>query len=205
MSVALHTALKPVMGTHAIIVPGANGEFTVTMMAWEDGAFTIPLTDNSVVTVEDTIYISIIVPDVVADSFSVNVIRIYASATPGSSAIQYDLLTDGCPAEGLSHGLMGVTQNGNSFEALFAMKVFKISGSELVYLSADVSICNGTCEKDCSVRSFAPKSGTTDIATVSMALFAEKTAQYSSSTFDRFSLPFTMGSLLLSLLFVKLV
>uniref|UniRef100_A0A8C5LNZ3 ZP domain-containing protein n=1 Tax=Leptobrachium leishanense TaxID=445787 RepID=A0A8C5LNZ3_9ANUR len=202
-TVSLNTTLKPVMGVSTITVPGANGQYIVTMLAWINEEFNEPLTEDTVVRVEDTIYISVIVPELDANFFALYVNRIYASASPGST--EYNLLSDGCPATGDAEGLMSVRQNGNGTEARFAMKVFKITSSDFVNLFADVSVCNGTCVKSCSIRSAKSEKSTGDTATVSVTLSAEDTLQYSSSTIDRFSVPFTISSLFLSLLFVKLM
>uniref|UniRef100_A0A8C5P7A1 ZP domain-containing protein n=1 Tax=Leptobrachium leishanense TaxID=445787 RepID=A0A8C5P7A1_9ANUR len=203
-TVVLNSTLNPVLGVTEIAVPGGNGNVTVNMAAYEFAEFVQPLSEQSVVKVEDTIYISVNAPELDAGSFSVQVTRIFATS-PLSPGIQYDLLTGGCPAAGVGEGLLSVIRNGNGTESRFAMKVFQITGSATVDLFAVLTLCNNRCVQTCPISTGRSGESTGDTATVSVGLTAEDKADYSSGTFNRFSLPFTMSSLLLSILFVKLM
>uniref|UniRef100_A0A8C5PRV9 ZP domain-containing protein n=1 Tax=Leptobrachium leishanense TaxID=445787 RepID=A0A8C5PRV9_9ANUR len=143
-TVKLNTTLNPVVGLSAIAGPGGNAEYIVLMEAFINEGFIEVLTVDTIVAVEDTIYISVNVPELEGSSFAVSVNRIYAT---GVSAVQYDLLSDGCPAGGEAEGLLIVRQNGNSTESRFALTVFQIAGSPMVNLFAELSICTGTCVK----------------------------------------------------------
>uniref|UniRef100_A0A8C5QSF8 ZP domain-containing protein n=1 Tax=Leptobrachium leishanense TaxID=445787 RepID=A0A8C5QSF8_9ANUR len=170
-SIALNSTLNPVIGLVIIDVPGlhGNGKFTVTMQAFTNEDFTGPVTDQTPLKVEDNIYISVIIYDLDANNFALKVTGIFASPTPDSTT-QYDLLKNGCPATGDAEGLVSVRQNGNSAEARFAMKVFKITNSDFVNLSANVTICNGTCVQDCSLRSLASEYSSAGSAIITLPL-----------------------------------
>ncbi|XP_075706696.1 pancreatic secretory granule membrane major glycoprotein GP2-like [Rhinoderma darwinii] len=203
--VMLNFTLKPVTSTTDISVPGVNGALTVTMNIYLESSFTSePITDTTVLTVEQTVYVQVWIPGLEADTFSVKVISLYV--TPGGTEPEdgkmYNLTTgsNGCPNTEYGADIITVLQNGNSTEARFAMKVFKITGQDYVKLFADVTICTSNCAVACgskSVRSSLPS----NVASLSVELIAE--SKISSGATDRFSLTWTLVSLISSLLFAK--
>ncbi|XP_069478935.1 uromodulin-like isoform X2 [Ambystoma mexicanum] len=103
MSVALATALKPILGFSNIALPGGVGTMIAMMAAYTDPAFAVPYTESSLTLyVEDTLYVSAIIPDLDAVSFSMAVTRLYATGVNDPNATpQYDIINNGCPSAGL--------------------------------------------------------------------------------------------------------
>ncbi|KAG8588740.1 hypothetical protein GDO81_006081 [Engystomops pustulosus] len=204
--VKLNVTLTPIVVTKPITVPGVTGQLEITMGVFIENTFTVMLTENAVVNVEDTLYIRVWMPTLEADTFSIKVIRIYA--TPGGTGPQdgmvFNLTSgfDGCPDPQYGIGLISVLQNGNGTEARFAMKVFKITNQDYVKLFADVTICPSACPSNCKER--AGKSYLPDnVASLSVELTASD--NLSSGATDCFSMVWTLVSLISSLLFAKYI
>ncbi|XP_068125329.1 uromodulin-like [Hyperolius riggenbachi] len=174
MSVQLNVLL-PVLGTTTINVPGTNINLTLSMVVYKDSAFSSLLSEDDLLFLGDTIYISVVVPALDVTHYKLLVTTIYATGQ-GTNTTNYDLLVNGCPASGLADGLITVISNGNYSESRFAMKTFQISGSESVILYAVVLICTESCIPDCSSQRKLPKTQGKP-ATVSLSLGA-------SSSFD---------------------
>ncbi|XP_040182455.1 uromodulin-like [Rana temporaria] len=94
INVILNVTLKPVIGTTVISSPTGNGSYAAVMMAYKDSQYTTLLTEDDPLTVENTIYLSVTVPDLDVNTFKLKVVNIYASPT-NSSDQQYYLLNDG--------------------------------------------------------------------------------------------------------------
>ncbi|PIO26264.1 hypothetical protein AB205_0219030 [Aquarana catesbeiana] len=94
MNVTFNVTLHPVLGTTVINGPTGNGSYTAIMMAFTDSTYTTPLSDSGTLTVEDTIYLSVRLPDLDVNTFKLKVVNIYASPT-NSSAQNYYLLQNG--------------------------------------------------------------------------------------------------------------
>ncbi|XP_073457271.1 uromodulin-like [Aquarana catesbeiana] len=150
MNISLNVTLHPVTGISVINGPTANATYTALMMAFKNPDFTTPLSDSDTLKVEDTIYISVLIPDLAANTLNLKVLNIYASPTE-SSTIRYYLLQKGCPASDVSADQLTVVNNANGTEARFAMKVFKIASSDNVYFYAELRLCTSTdCTTTCS-------------------------------------------------------
>ncbi|CAH2306678.1 Hypothetical predicted protein [Pelobates cultripes] len=201
ISVALNSTLKPIIGSTQITVPEVNAVYTVNMLAFVKDDFTSPLTEEYALYVEDNVYISVNIPDLDGNAFSLIVDSIYAYPD-NSNTTSYELLSNGCPAGGLTSGLMSVVNNGNGTEARVIMKAFQITGSTTVSLRAVVKICNATCVPTCNVRADSP-AGSQNSAEVTLTLNAQDATGDSSGALDRFSMPWTLCLLLMSLMFVS--
>ncbi|XP_056413430.1 pancreatic secretory granule membrane major glycoprotein GP2-like isoform X2 [Hyla sarda] len=201
--VSLNVTLKPITGITGLSVPGVTGSFPITMAAFTDSSFTVPVTADTVLLVEQVIYIQVWIPNLQADSFAVKVIRLYA--TPGGSTPQDGLIfnltsgIDGCPDPTYGDQI-SVLQNGNGSLTRFALKVFKITGQDLLNLYADVTICTSACEANC-IKKDLGSSAPENVATVRLPLEAQ--SDPTSGATDRFSLSWTLVSLISSLLFAK--
>ncbi|KAM4701962.1 uncharacterized protein O3C94_002875 [Discoglossus pictus] len=204
LSAKLNVTLNPKLGITQITAPETNAVMTVTMAVYVNPDFTNLVDESTVLTVEQSVYVSVLIPDLDADAFSVKVVKIYAKAPTDPSDTQYTILDNGCPYKDLGYDLISIIRNGNTNEARFTMKVFQISGFSNVNLFADVTICKDNCTEDCSTKSSINDRASQSTATVSVFdLYAEE--KVDSGAFDRFSMPWTLSSLLMSLLFVKLV
>ncbi|KAM8977292.1 uncharacterized protein RCH25_042705 [Pelodytes ibericus] len=173
-TVALNVTLKPIIGTTQLVVPQANAVFTVNMMAFTDDQFSKPLTASSILYVEDTIYLSVSIPNLAADSFALKVLRIFASPTDDVTGPLYDLLSGGCPDQTVGAGLVSVIENGETAESRFKMNVFQIADSLIVNIYAVVTICEGTCIPVCTGAKSADVSE--NVATVSVLVTANVSA-----------------------------
>ncbi|XP_075190200.1 uromodulin-like [Anomaloglossus baeobatrachus] len=200
---ALNITLKPITGSTDISVPGVTGVMNVVMTVFIDDQFTQPVTDSTTLTVEQTVYIQILMPELEANQFSVKVIRLYATpgATDPGAGLLYNLTSglDGCPDRTYGVGLIFVINNGNGTEARFSMNIFKITNQDYVNLYADVTICNTTCAVNCnqkSGKSYTPE----NVASVNVELVAE--SDPTSGASGRFSTSWTLVSLI-SLLIAK--
>ncbi|XP_040182460.1 pancreatic secretory granule membrane major glycoprotein GP2-like [Rana temporaria] len=205
INVALNMTLHPILGSTEITGPSGNGTYTALMMAFKNAEFTTPLSDSETLTVEDTIYISVLIPDLAAGTFNLKVVTIYASPTE-SSPIKYYLLQNGCPASDVSADQLSVVTNGNGTEARFAMKVFKIASSANVYLYADLSLCTAAdCATTCTSQSKSDLSQ--NIAgRVSIYLDAADTSyNLDASSASGFSMPWTLSALIFSWILMKLM
>ncbi|XP_069827923.1 uromodulin-like isoform X2 [Dendropsophus ebraccatus] len=203
--VALNISIKPILATTDLSVPGVSGSFPITMAVYTEPSFTTLVTGDTTLHVEDTVYLQVWIPNLEADKFTVKVTRIYA--TPGgvspSDGPTYNLTSgsNGCPDPQYGVGLISVLQNSNSSQSRFAMKVFKITGYDFINLYADVTICTtAACRVVCSQRALG-SADTGNVARVSVTLSAE--GDLFSGTSDRFSMSWTLVSLISSLLFAK--
>ncbi|XP_069478922.1 uromodulin-like [Ambystoma mexicanum] len=208
MSVSLATALKPVLGAIDIALPGGLGTVIALMVAYTDPAFSVPYTESSQpLYIEAPLYVSVIIPDLDAASFSLAVTRLYATGdNDPNAALQYDIITNGCPSAGLGE-LLTIRNNGNSNEARFEIKVFKITNSDYLYLFADVTICRGQCIPGCNGQRAGRigKSGDSSTGQVGTGPFEGMKSDPTSGASDRFSWTWTVNSLLLSLLGLRLL
>ncbi|XP_073431656.1 pancreatic secretory granule membrane major glycoprotein GP2-like [Dendrobates tinctorius] len=175
--VALNITLKPVSETTDISVPGVTGTLTVIMTVFIDDQFSQPVTIDTVLTVEQTVYIQVLMPELDANQFNIEVIRIYA--TPGGVDPQtgpvFNLTSGshGCPDPQYGVGLISPINNGNGTEARYSMKVFKITGQDFVQLYADVTICASNCAVNCNEKSAARSSTSDNVATIKVSLTAD--------------------------------
>ncbi|XP_069478921.1 uromodulin-like [Ambystoma mexicanum] len=206
MSVDLATALKPVLGAADIQLPGGLGTVIAMMAAYTDSAFAVPYIESSQpLNVEDPLYVSVIIPDLDAASFSLAVTRLYAtSINDPNAALQYDIITNGCHSADLGD-LLTIRNNGNSNEARFEIKVFKITGSDFLYMFADLAICRGQCIPGCNGAGRIGKSGDSSTGQVGTGPFEGMKSDPTSGASDRFSWTWTVNSLLLSLLGLRLL
>ncbi|XP_075460075.1 uromodulin-like isoform X3 [Ascaphus truei] len=152
MSVALNVSLNPLISVTQLTVPEVEEVFTVTMEAYRNPDFTDPITADASppLTVEQEVYISVVIPALEANTYAVKVINIFATPTSDPSSPERFLLVEGgCPIL----NLVSVVGNGLTNEARFSMRVFQISGYSSVFLHADVKMCEGTCPTTCSVVS----------------------------------------------------
>ncbi|XP_077314456.1 pancreatic secretory granule membrane major glycoprotein GP2-like [Lithobates pipiens] len=200
----LNVTLHPVIGTTVINGPTANASYVAVMVAYTDNQYTIPLSDSDTLTVEDTIYLSVKVPDLDVNSFKLKVVNIYASAT-NSSDQKYYLLKNGCAGSDVPPDQLTVESNGVGIESRFPMKVFKISNSNTVYLYADLALCTTDCTTTCG--SLAKDASSPDIAgRVSIFLDATENNYYlDTSSASGFSMPWTLPALIFSWILMKLM
>ncbi|XP_072277761.1 pancreatic secretory granule membrane major glycoprotein GP2-like [Pyxicephalus adspersus] len=171
------------------------------MVAYKDITFTTLLSDNDPLYVEDTVYISVVIPDLDTNNFKVKVTNMYAF--PGEAIFpKYNLLTNGCNPGGLAANQMTTIQNGVNNEARFAMKVFQISGFNSVKITADVVICTDNCATDCSSQGKSADNQA-DAVTVSISLDAGERYDFSSA--NSLSVIWTLNTLIFSWIFVMLM
>ncbi|XP_073524127.1 pancreatic secretory granule membrane major glycoprotein GP2-like [Phyllobates terribilis] len=201
--VSLNITLKPVSGSTDIAVPGVTGTLNVIMTVYTDDAFTQQVTADTSLTVEQTVYIRIVMPELDGNLFNIKVIRLYATpgATDSGTGMLFNLTSgsDGCPDPQYGVGLISVLNNGNGTEARFSMKVFKITNNDYVQLYADVTICNSTCIVNCNQKS--GKSSTPDnVATLNVELIADSNPLSGATSCS--SMSWTLVSLI-SLLIAK--
>ncbi|XP_069478923.1 uromodulin-like [Ambystoma mexicanum] len=208
MSVTLLTTLTPILGVNNIQLPGGVGTVFVMMLGYTDPAFAVPYTGNTLtLNVEDPLYVSVIIPDLDAASFSLAVTRLYATGINDPNATpQYDIITNGCPSAVLADSLT-IRNNGNYSEARFEIKVFKITNSDYLYLFANVTICQGRCIPGCNGPRAGRigKSGDSSTGQVGTGPFERMTPDPTSWASDRFSWTWTVNSLMLSLLGLRLL
>ncbi|XP_073459754.1 pancreatic secretory granule membrane major glycoprotein GP2-like [Aquarana catesbeiana] len=204
INVTLNVTLHPIIGTTVINGPTGNASYAALMMAFKDNTYTTALSDSDTLIVEDTIYLSVRVPDLDANTFKLKVVNIYASPT-SSSDQKYYLLQNGCPSSQISSDQLTVDSNGVGTESRFPMKVFQITSSNTVYLYADLALCSSDCNSTCSPQS--KSDGSPDIAgRVSIFLDASDTYYYLDNSSARgFSMPWTLSALIFSCILVKLM
>ncbi|XP_053562946.1 uromodulin-like [Bombina bombina] len=203
LTASLNITLNPKLGTTQIIEPETNALLTVIMTAYTDPEFVTMVTDGTPLTVEQFIYISVLIPHLEAERFSTKVLNIYASANQNGSLPIY-ILSGGCPYPEVDYNIVSTIKNGYGNEARFRMKVFQIYGFNSVHLFADVTICETNCSSECEDSKSRQDRQEGNVVTVRVLdLFAEEIID--SGAFKYFSLSWTLSSLLMSLLFVKLL
>lgn len=200
-NIQLNVTLKPILGSSSISVPGINANLAVNMGVYKDSSFTTLLADTDLLYVDDTIYVSVVIPNLDASIFKIKVMSMYAF--PGGAVTPvYDLLTNGCPASGVLANQMTVIANGVGNEARFAMQVFLLTGFNSVMLSANVSLCSSNCALGCNAQSrSADIQGTPVTVTVSL----DSTTPYDVSSASGFSVAWTLSTLTLSWISVMLM
>ncbi|XP_077312070.1 uncharacterized protein LOC143933026 [Lithobates pipiens] len=147
-SFPLHTSVT----LHPTLGPIANASYSVYMRAYKDNRFVTPLSNSYPLYVQDTVYISVVVPDLDVNTFNFKVVNIYASPT-NSGSNKYYLLKNGCPSKDVSTDDLTVESNGVGAESRFAMKVFQNTNSYTAYLYAEVALCTNNCSSTCSSQS----------------------------------------------------
>ncbi|XP_077154844.1 pancreatic secretory granule membrane major glycoprotein GP2-like [Ranitomeya variabilis] len=203
--VSLNFTLKPVSGSTDISVPGVTGTMTVIMTVFVDAELSQPVTPDTVLYVDQTVYIQILMPDLDADEFNIKVMSLYATpgATDPGTGLLFNLTSgsDGCPDPQYGVGVISVLNNGNGTEARFAMKIFQITNQVYVRLYAVVTICASNCAVNCNEKS--GRSSTSDnVATIQLELTADSSIYDGAS--DRSSTSWSLVSLsLISLLIAK--
>lgn len=122
----------------------------VDMFAYTDPDFLVPYTyATPYLFIDDPLYVGVKIPDLDDALLSVIVTRLYATELNDPYYMpQYDIVSEGCPSNDFRDSLT-IKQNGNTAEAQFGLHVFQINGSQMLYLFADVEICNGTCTPVC--------------------------------------------------------
>ncbi|XP_040182642.1 uncharacterized protein LOC120915894 [Rana temporaria] len=182
----------------------ADGSYTVYMTAYKDNQFITQLSDSDILHVGDTIYISVLIPDLDTTAFHLKVASIYASPNE-SSSIKYYLLQDGCPSSNISAGDLTVDSNGVGTESRFSLKVFKISSSYSVYLYAEVVLCISNCITNCSSQSrskiIQPIAGRASIFLDA----ANYDYNFGTRSASGFSMPWTLSALIFSWILMKLM
>lgn len=203
--VSLATTLNVTMGLIDILLPGGAGSVTVLMIAYTDSTFDVPYTQTTTVNVQDPLYVSVSIPDLDASRFSVRVTRLYATGISDPNADQqYDIITDGCPSAQLGD-LLTTVVNGRNTEARFVVQAFQITNMDSLYLHAKVEIClsnpcNETCGSSRSGRIASPSSLLTG-----GPFQADNLDGFANGASSRFSWIWTVNSLLLSLLGLRLL
>ncbi|XP_077314452.1 uromodulin-like isoform X3 [Lithobates pipiens] len=204
VAVTLNVPVKPVFGTTVINGPTGNGSYAAVMIAYTDSTYTTPLSDSDILTVEDIIYLSVGVPDLDVNTFKLKVVNIYASPSDSSDQ-KYYLLQNGCQVSGVSPDQLTVDSNGNGTESRFAMKVFKITSSNSIYLYADLRLCTTDCITTCSSQS---KSDVSQNIAGRVRIYLDATdTNYllDTSSASGFSMPWTLSALIFSWILMKLM
>ncbi|OCT56272.1 hypothetical protein XELAEV_18000367mg [Xenopus laevis] len=195
----MDTALFPLnvaTGINTTILPGVIGKITVSMAVFTDSSFTNAVTVNTLLVVEQMVYVSVLMQTV--DNYALKVVNLYTSASNRSTDVKYYLLQNGCPNTALGNFLFKTIWNGQFTEARFQMKMAKISGSDVIYLFADLVLCNNSCTPNCNSRSTIDQSYDT---TVSMRLQFDS----ASSNLGSFSMKWALSSLLLPLILMAIM
>ncbi|OCT91995.1 hypothetical protein XELAEV_18015052mg [Xenopus laevis] len=136
----------------SLTIPGVIGKITLTMEIYTDSAFTTPVTTSTQLVVEQTVYVSLVMQTV--DIYALKVVNMYVSNSSNPSADpRYYLLQNGCPNLNLGAFQLAPIWNGQFTQARFQMKMAKISGSDFIYLYANVAMCNNSCTQNCNSRS----------------------------------------------------
>ncbi|XP_056413419.1 pancreatic secretory granule membrane major glycoprotein GP2-like isoform X2 [Hyla sarda] len=200
LTIKLNFTVSPIVGATQITIPGTFAALTVNMVIYTDAEFTKLLTENDRVYLESTLYVSLIIPSLEVNTFKIKALDIYASAS--ESGPTYYLLEKGCPSTGITADLMSVLNNGNSSEARFAMKVFQISGSSTVNLSAKVKICTDDCQTNCTTN---VKSSSNDDNTAIVKVFLTADEQFDHNSANCFIVSWQLNLLLSLVLLVKLM
>ncbi|XP_073457494.1 pancreatic secretory granule membrane major glycoprotein GP2-like [Aquarana catesbeiana] len=204
INVKLNVTLHPILGTTVINGPAGNGSYAAVMMAFTDNTYTTALSEQDTLKVEDTIYLSVQVPGLDANTFKLKVVNIYASPT-NSSDQKYYLLKNGCPASDVSPDELTVDSNGVDTESKFPMKVFQIANSNAVYLFADLSICTADCTTTCSSQA---KDASSDVIAGRVSIYlnaADTIYNVDTSSASGFSMPWTLSALIFSWILMKLM
>ncbi|OCT56269.1 hypothetical protein XELAEV_18000364mg [Xenopus laevis] len=166
------------------------------MTVFTDSSFTNAVTVNTLLVVEQMVYVSVLMQTV--DNYALKVVNLYTSASNRSTDVKYYLLQNGCPNTALGNFLFKTIWNGQFTEARFQMKMAKISGSDVIYLFADLVLCNNSCTPNCNSRSTSDQSYDT---TVNMR-FQFNSA---SSNLGSFSMKWALSSLLLPLILMTIM
>ncbi|XP_077151472.1 pancreatic secretory granule membrane major glycoprotein GP2-like [Ranitomeya variabilis] len=165
MQTSLNFSLNPILSSVVIPSPGAGlGYFTVTMSAYSDSEFTVPIEADQDIYVGSDIYVGVFSEDLDADSFSLRLQNCYATPSQDLSTPNVQLITGGCAAN--SDVVTNVLQNGNGSEARFQTSAFLFSNYPEVYLFCEVEICNkssscGACTSGRSGKAAASGVGVT--------------------------------------------
>ncbi|XP_073459750.1 uromodulin-like [Aquarana catesbeiana] len=204
INVILNVTLHSVTGSILLNGPTANASYAAIMMAFWDSEYTTPLSEDDPLKVEDTIYLSVRVPDLDVNTFKLKVVNIYASPT-SSSDQKYYLLQNGCPASDVPADQLTVDSNGVGIESRFAMKVFQIANSNAVYLFADLKLCTTDCVTTCGPQA---KDASSDVIAGRVSIYlnaADTIYNVDTSSASGFSMPWTLSALTFSWILMKLM
>ncbi|XP_075189741.1 uncharacterized protein LOC142289700 [Anomaloglossus baeobatrachus] len=177
MQTSLNFTLNPKISSVVIPSPGAGlGYYTLTMAAYSDPDFTVPIQEGQDIFVGSDLYVGVFSPDLDADAFALRLVNCYATPSKDLSSPSVQLIKGGCADN--SDVVTNVIENGNSSEARFHTSAFLFQNYAEVYMYCEVELCNKT--NDCTACNTA-RSGKTGSSGLGLDLtFQDKYTDASS-------------------------
>ncbi|KAJ1176240.1 hypothetical protein NDU88_001522 [Pleurodeles waltl] len=124
------------------------GSFSAQMSLYRDLVLQDPVKSSDLLYVGDKVFLSVEVPDLDENHFSMLVTSLFAAPVANLSSVpRYNLITEGCPND-LGVELV-VHQNGRSKFASFEMSMFKFVNYDSFILFADLYLCESSCSRNC--------------------------------------------------------
>jgi hypothetical protein len=139
-------------------MPELDGEITVSINAFEDTSFLLPITGNSVIQVPEPIFIKLSI-DAAAANFNLQLKRCWAtpSGNPNDETA-YVFIDEYCGDSGeLNSGNLDIMSNGANNEAAFRLSSFTFSDADSndIYLHCSTRLCDSSiqqCQIPCGRR-----------------------------------------------------
>ncbi|XP_075460088.1 pancreatic secretory granule membrane major glycoprotein GP2-like isoform X2 [Ascaphus truei] len=176
MQTSLNFSANAVSSTINVTADGV-GSVPVTMAAYKDQVYTIPIQDSDTVTVGSDLYLGLFTQFLDGDKFALRVEQCFASPINDPNyANKVPLVSGGCPAnQGVD---TEVNVNGAALEARIKISSFAFQDQPKVFIFCDVRLCDktGTCS-GCIVD----RAGGAETSQVGISLSLEGDNSYSSS------------------------
>ncbi|KAG9463981.1 hypothetical protein GDO78_020702, partial [Eleutherodactylus coqui] len=164
MKTSLNFALNPIVSS--VVIPSSGpeiGSFTVTLAAYSDAQYSVPIQLDEEILVGSNIYLGLFSPNLDGNVFALRVEKCFA--TPSSNPDDPNnvlFVSGGCAVSDNIEST--VLENGISTEARIQINAFLFQGFSQVYIFCDVKICNKTnsckgCNVDRSLKADLPQLG----------------------------------------------
>ncbi|XP_075460090.1 pancreatic secretory granule membrane major glycoprotein GP2-like [Ascaphus truei] len=176
MQTSLNFSANAVSSSVNITADGV-GSVPVTMAAYKDQGYTIPIQDTDTVIVGSDLYLGLFTQFVDGEKFALRVEQCFASPINDPNYVnKVPLVTGGCPA---NQGVYTeVNVNGAGLEARIKISSFTFQDQTKLFIFCDVRLCDktGTCT-GCNVG----RAAGADTSQVGISLSLEGDNSYSSS------------------------
>ncbi|XP_071993194.1 pancreatic secretory granule membrane major glycoprotein GP2-like [Engystomops pustulosus] len=147
MQTSLNFSLNPIVSSVVLPSQGESGSYTITLAAFSEATFTVPIQVNEEIKVGSSVYLGLFSPDMDGNLFALRVEKCFATPTINpDDPTNVVFVSAGCAVDG--DILTTVIQNGNSSEARIQTSAFLFQGYTEVYIFCNVRLCNKTsgCE-----------------------------------------------------------
>ncbi|KAM4701783.1 pancreatic secretory granule membrane major glycoprotein GP2-like [Discoglossus pictus] len=143
MQTSLIFALRPLSGTTYLKPVNGEALYPLTMAAYKDTSYTVPLEESDTVLVGAYVYLGLFIEDADGSIFALRVDQCFATPTNDpENANKVQFVKEGCAVDGDVE--TKIEENGVSLVAKVRISSFKFQGYNNIFIYCDVRLCNKT-------------------------------------------------------------